>query len=123
MGVGLRQEDAIGASLDLAFLQSNTMQDEDLQRDVLSIFFGEIDGLLKRLEEASCDRVWYETSHAIKGGARGVGLKPLSELAQQSESLMGSINETRRHALHAALREEVGLAREQVRAIFPGIFD
>ena len=109
-------------SLDVDFLRRNTMQDEGLQRDVLQIFFEQVDELVDRLLAAESDRIWYESAHTIKGGARGIGLVRLSVLAMDAEALMGTANETARKAIGAEIKSEVQLSRAIAAEAFPGLF-
>ncbi|TNE37471.1 MAG: hypothetical protein EP347_07775 [Alphaproteobacteria bacterium] len=105
-------------AIDLEFLSANTMADEELQREVLHLFFQQSAVLLEGLSQLDDDRSWYQAAHALKGSARGVGLLPLGLLAEQAETLVGPTNGLKRRAHFHEIVEEVERARSAVREIF-----
>ncbi|TNE57792.1 MAG: hypothetical protein EP340_07465 [Alphaproteobacteria bacterium] len=105
-------------AIDLEFLAANTMADEDLQREVLQLFFEQSVLFLEKLSRVDDDCSWYQAAHALKGSARSVGLLPLGKLAEQAELLVGPTNGLKRRAQYHEIVEEVARGRAAVREIF-----
>lgn len=93
--------------IDFDHLSRQTMGDRDLAAEVLGLFFGQAFGLLDQLKSSKEDRIWYETSHAIKGAARGVGLLRLGDMAERAEQMMGCGEESNRASVLTQMRAEL----------------
>jgi HPt (histidine-containing phosphotransfer) domain-containing protein len=60
-------------AIDFDHLDSYTAGDQDLIREVLGLFKGQVGQLVGMLHSVSDARTWRETAHGIKGAARGIG--------------------------------------------------
>jgi HPt (histidine-containing phosphotransfer) domain-containing protein len=79
---------AYARPVDTAHLSQYTGGDAVLNAEILTLFVGQSDSLLERLDTALAagDRVgWKSTTHSIKGGARGIGAFPLADAAARAE--------------------------------------
>lgn len=110
------------ADFDFAYFDNYTSGDEALQREVLQLFFGQVDGLAKDLDPDGNAEDWRAGAHAIKGGARGTGLAAVAELCQQMETADDENPATRRASLES-LMEGLDRARQGVEAQYQGIFE
>lgn len=99
-------ENSDGA-IDFDHLSRQTMGDDDLAAEVLGLFFDQAFGLIDLLKSSKEDRVWYETSHAIKGAARGVGLLRLGDMAEKAEQMMGSSAVSNRASILTQMKAEL----------------
>ncbi len=106
---------------DFAYFDTYTSGDEALQREVLQLFFGQIDGLLEDLDPDSGAKDWHAGAHAIKGGARGIGLGVVADLCQEMEEQKDGDTATRRTALED-LKAALDKAAQNVAGRYEGIF-
>lgn len=110
------------ADFDFAYFDAYTSGDEALQREVLQLFFGQVDSLLERLDPAGSREDWQAGAHAIKGGARGVGLGVVGDLCQQMEDMKDEDAGARRAALET-LKEALTRAMQSVVRQYDGLFE
>lgn len=110
-----------GDAFDFAYFDQYTSGDEALQREVLQLFFGQVVGLVADLDPEGSDQDWRAGAHAIKGGARGVGLIVVGDLCQHMES-MKEPGAAVRKAVLADLKRALKTARESVTEHYEGIF-
>lgn len=73
--------------IDFGHLDTYTAGDDELTREVLSLFKVQGIVLLQMLEDLPDARTWRETAHALKGAARGIGAWRVAELAQGVEAM------------------------------------
>lgn len=99
------------ARLDLDHLARQTMNDADLQRDVLRIFEQQMAEKLTAL--ANPQGSVKEVAHSIKGSARGVGAFEVAALAEALEA-DGSFNAALIDQLRAAVEETMNDIRELI---------
>ena len=72
-------------AIDFNHLDAYTAGDQDLIREVLRLFKGQISQLLIVLAEAQDPKTWKDTAHGIKGAARGIGAWAAAEAAAEVE--------------------------------------
>lgn len=72
-------------AIDFNHLDSYTAGDQDLIREVLGLFKGQVGQLLHTLEASRDVKSWKETAHGIKGAARGIGAWRVAEIAADAE--------------------------------------
>lgn len=111
-----------GDAFDFAFFDQYTSGDEALQREVLQLFFGQVVGLVADLDPEGSDQDWRAGAHAIKGGARGLGLNAVGDLCQHMENMKDPGAGERQAAL-TDLETALKAARQSVAAHYEGIFD
>ncbi len=73
--------------IDRNALETNTMGDAALAREVLGLFAGECDALLRRIADPSAgatDRA--DAAHTLKGAAAGIGAPRVQALAGAAEA-------------------------------------
>ena len=109
------------SDFDFEYFDVYTSGDEALQREVLILFFGQIPGLLEKLGPDGTADDWTAAAHAIKGSARGVGLKHIGDLCEAMEKQADVQGEQKQTSL-AQVQEAVAAARASVEAQYAGIF-
>ena len=72
-------------AIDFNHLDAYTAGDQDLIREVLRLFKGQISQLLVVLAEAEDPKTWKDTAHGIKGAARGIGAWAAADAAADVE--------------------------------------
>jgi HPt (histidine-containing phosphotransfer) domain-containing protein len=77
-------------AIDLAHLSRYTGGDEALNLEVLTLFVGQAEQLVARLR-ISLDKAdlpgWRQTTHTLKGAARGIGAFDLADAAAAAENM------------------------------------
>ncbi|MEM8877712.1 MAG: Hpt domain-containing protein [Pseudomonadota bacterium] len=71
--------------VDLAHLARQTLDDADLEREVLGLFLSQTEIFLERLRGARTAESWRMAAHTIKGSARNIGAWHLAEVARVAE--------------------------------------
>nr|WP_321460029.1 Hpt domain-containing protein [uncultured Cohaesibacter sp.] len=79
--------DTQNCSLDLGHLSQQTMGDESLQKQVLSIFIQHMETQMPLLEATDADLS--KIAHGIKGSARGIGAWRVATAAEALEKAGG----------------------------------
>ena len=74
-------------AIDFNHLDAYTAGDQDLIREVLRLFKGQIGQLLEVLAGAEDPKTWKDTAHGIKGAARGIGAWSAAEAAAEVEKV------------------------------------
>ena len=74
-------------AIDFNHLDSYTAGDQDLIREVLRLFDGQVGQLVETLASSSDAKAWKETAHGIKGAARGIGAWQVAEVAADAEKI------------------------------------
>ena len=92
-----------GPPIDVEHLNQYTLGDRGLEREVLALFRDQLHLHLETLSGDCCAVTWKETTHTLKGAARGVGAWMISELAAEAEDLDCQAEETRRQAVVSKL--------------------
>lgn len=73
--------------LDLHHLARQTMNDPELERQVVGMFFEQSALVLRQLREAAGPRQRSEAAHRLKGSARAIGAWRVAEASDKVESL------------------------------------
>lgn len=107
---------------DFEYFDGYTSGDESLQREVLQLFFGQIPGMLEKLGPDGSLGEWQATAHAIKGSARGLGLKTVGDLCEAMEKQPDE-TVTGKQAALMQLEAALAAARASVEGRYAGIFD
>lgn len=76
--------------LDEHHLKRQTMNDPDLETEILALFVTEAERLVKQIEETENIGTRLERIHAIRGLARNVGALKLAKIASNAENGDGS---------------------------------
>lgn len=92
MSVGVQGRDRSAADLPIDFdhLQSFTLGNRNLEREVLTLFRAQSRQCLDRLRAATDDRAWKEAAHTLKGSASGIGAWDVREASEKAERLQGA---------------------------------
>lgn len=101
--------------VDLAHLARHTMEDRDLEREVLQMFVVQSQVYLIRLKDARTADTWRDAAHTIKGAARGIGAWPVAELADDAERLSEVDDPDAQRAAIRALDRMVAITNEFIR--------
>lgn len=107
---------------DFEYFDVYTSGDEALQREVLILFFDQIPGLLGKFGPDGTADDWRAAAHAIKGSARGIGLKLIGDLSEAMEKHAEEPDAEKQTAL-ARLQEALAAARASVEDQYGGIFE
>jgi len=99
------------APIDLAILRRYTMDDKALQKEILDLFAGQLDVLLKSLHAAATTEDWFRAAHTLKGSARAVGATLLASALEDAETLSDVQDTGRRQVLLDRLEAEAGSVR------------
>jgi HPt (histidine-containing phosphotransfer) domain-containing protein len=71
--------------VDLKHLKRYTLDDADLEREVLALFLAQLPRSIAALATSTTEREWRMAAHAIKGSGRAVGAWSVARLAEQAE--------------------------------------
>lgn len=72
--------------LDEHHLRRQTMNDPDLETEILALFVTEAERLIRQIEDADDTATRLERIHAIRGLARNVGAEKLAKIAAGAEN-------------------------------------
>lgn len=109
------------SDFDFEYFDAYTSGDDALQREVLLLFFGQIPELLEKFGPSGTSNDWRATAHAIKGSARGVGLKRIGDLCEAMEKQADEPDAHKQTSL-AQLQAALAAAQTSVEAQYAGIF-
>lgn len=73
--------------IDWAHLSRFTLNDRNLEHEVLGLFAAEAPRYLAKMYAARSRKEWVEAAHTLKGSARAVGAWAIAECAQAAETL------------------------------------
>jgi len=99
-------------AIDFNHLDSYTAGDQDLIREVLRLFHGQVGQLVALLGSTTDAKTWRETAHGIKGAARGIGAWTAADCAAAVEKADFSNPAARRTALAALTAAFADVAAE-----------
>jgi HPt (histidine-containing phosphotransfer) domain-containing protein len=109
---------AVSGVVDLIHLRRYTFGDQALEKEILSLFLGQLAVTMTALREAASQQDWKIAAHTLKGSCRAVGAFRLGDLAQEAEYLgYGSGCEARTEAI-SRLEEAAGDARHFLKKIY-----
>jgi HPt (histidine-containing phosphotransfer) domain-containing protein len=80
-----RHSTSLAQALDMEFLNEQTLGDESLVRELLTLFMNQAVGLLRQAHGAMQGQVCREAVHKLNGSARAIGAWPLAECASDIE--------------------------------------
>ena len=92
---------------DLAFFRRYTMDNRDLELEIIGLFRGQLPTLIKQMRRAIDPYDWKLATHTLKGSARAVGATRIGEIACELEQLLNA-GQVEREALLAELEARVG---------------
>ena len=92
------------APLDRAHFSHMTGGDLPLQREILALFRGQVDGWMALLVPG---QHWRDAAHTLKGSARGIGLSALAEVCEAVETMGADDQLAATTLLRAALEESL----------------
>lgn len=99
-------------AIDFNHLDSYTAGDQDLIREVLGLFKGQVGQLVGGLHTAADAKTWRETAHGIKGAARGIGAWKAADAAAEVEKVDFANVSARNAALNALVMAFADVAAE-----------
>lgn len=112
--------DGATAIIDLAFLRRFTLDNRELEREVLQLFAGQAPSYVAGLRTAATDKDWREAAHSLKGSARAVGAWHVARAAEALEAQGRATDLAERQRslapVEAALAQATGHIRELARA-------
>lgn len=103
--------------LDLDHLAKQTMNDSELERQVVGMFFEQSAMVLRQIREAGEPRQRSEAAHRLKGSARAVGAWRVAAASDQLEALPPSASEDHVLEALAGLHATVAEARAAIAAL------
>jgi HPt (histidine-containing phosphotransfer) domain-containing protein len=91
--------------IDRVYLARFTLNNADLEREVLELFAAQAPIYLQQLEAAATPKAWKDAAHTIKGSAAAVGAHNLARMAERAEQ--SSLESGRDHlaAIASAIEE------------------
>ncbi|WP_159730065.1 Hpt domain-containing protein [Methylosinus sp. Ce-a6] len=99
--------EASGPAIDWAYLARQTMDDVELERELLALFTTQAGAFGGRLAAAAgADKERRDLAHTLKGAARAIGAFSLGQAAEEYESAVATVEAPDRlRALDARLLE------------------
>lgn len=95
-----------GPAIDWSYLARQTMDDPELERELLALFATQAEAFGGRLAAAGSDKGRRDLAHTLKGAARAIGAFALAKAADEYElAIATSIGPDRLRALDARLAE------------------
>jgi HPt (histidine-containing phosphotransfer) domain-containing protein len=85
--------------VDLAHLGQQTMGDENLEAEILSMFVSQSDIYLKMILRSCDSPTRIRAAHSLKGAARSIGAFELADLAEAAEK--------HNHKVHSQIEQEL----------------
>jgi HPt (histidine-containing phosphotransfer) domain-containing protein len=110
---------ALGDVLDLDHLARQTLNDPDLEREVVAMFFEQSAQVLRQIWDAGEHRQRMEAAHRLKGSARAVGAWRVAEASGKVEALPAHAPDD--HVLEAVAGLHAKVA--EARAVIAGLLD
>jgi HPt (histidine-containing phosphotransfer) domain-containing protein len=75
------------APVDVQHLRRFIFGDQALEKEILSLFVGQLPETLASLRAATSQKDWKVAAHTLKGSCRAVGAFRLGDIAQDAETL------------------------------------
>ncbi len=73
--------------VDFQHLRRYTFGDQALEKEILSLFLGQLPETIATLRSATSQKDWKVAAHTLKGSCRAVGAFRLGDIAQAAERL------------------------------------
>lgn len=99
------------APVDIEHLRRYTFGDQALEKEILSLFLGQLPETIAALRKAASPRDWKVAAHTLKGSCRAVGAFQLGDIAQDVEQLVYGSDPGACAAAIAQLEEAASQAR------------
>lgn len=110
-GMDGRRDGVEPAILDMAHLRRYTLDDVELQREVLGLFRDQVVTSVAALRDSCEDKsAWAMAAHTLKGTARAVGAFHLGRAAERAERSSASVEAREKSAAMVAEAAELTLA-------------
>jgi HPt (histidine-containing phosphotransfer) domain-containing protein len=100
------------AVLDREHLARYTMQNPELEREIIGLFLTQLPSVLDMVRTSRDQAKWKLATHTLKGSAVAVGAARIAEVARQLEDMAASGSEPLRRKLLARLDREVADFRD-----------
>ena len=106
------------APVDIEHLRRYTFGDQALEKEILSLFLGQLPATMAALRNAASQRDWKVAAHTLKGSCRAVGAIKLGDIAQDVERLPYGSDSEACNAAIAKLEEAASEARDFIQASY-----
>jgi HPt (histidine-containing phosphotransfer) domain-containing protein len=83
----LEMADPASAPVDVQHLRRYTFGDQALEKEILSLFLGQLPETIAALRASTSQKDWKVAAHTLKGSCRAVGAFRLGDIAQRAEKL------------------------------------
>jgi HPt (histidine-containing phosphotransfer) domain-containing protein len=103
--------------LDLTHLRRFTMGDEQLEQEILGLFFNQLPVTIADLKNAQSEKEWGMAAHTLKGSARAVGAWSLASMAENAECLKPLSDAAERGLVLRRIEEAAGEARSFIASL------
>ncbi len=84
-----------------------TMDDPELEREIVSLFLAQLPSILDSLLKASSRDDWRFATHTLKGSAFAIGACKIGAIAKKLEAIQNFENSERRQKLYRGLLRAV----------------
>jgi len=110
---------AFSAVFDRPHLVRYTMENADLEKEIIGLFLQQLPSIVAMLEDADSPEAWKLAAHTLKGSAAAVGANAIHESAIRLEELNVYANVKLRLSLLAGLRTQVERFQAVIRTLYP----
>lgn len=107
------------AVFDRPHLARYTMDNADLEKEIIGLFLQQLPSIVTMLEEADSPEAWKLAAHTLKGSAAAVGARAIHESAVDLERIDVYVNVKIRLSLLAGLRARVDRFQAVIRTVYP----
>lgn len=104
----------VGDILDLDHLARQTLNDAELERQVMGMFFEQSAQVLRQIRDAGGHRQRIEAAHQLKGSARAVGAWRVAEASDRLQALPAGASDDSVMEAIAGLHATVAEARAAI---------
>jgi chemotaxis protein histidine kinase CheA len=109
------------AAFDAAHLRRYTLDNAELERELLGLFCTQLPLLLEQVAQASCEAEWRSAAHTLKGSARTIGAPALAELAVALETMRYPPRLAARRDAVRLLGAAARAFRKEAGKLYPGL--
>jgi len=104
---------------DRAHLARYTMDNTDLEREIMGLFVVQLPSILASLFAARCTDDWRLATHTLKGSAQAIGACRIGEIARELELLAVFEKSEKRRKLLASLLQATREFDDLARSLYP----
>lgn len=108
-----------GATFDRPHLIRYTLDNAELEREIIGLFVGQLPSIVAMLEEANSPEAWKMATHTLKGSAAAVGATGIHASAVYLEDLGYIADFNVKVKLIEELRDKVERFRTVICSIYP----